>query len=500
MVDAVTRWGAHAGTRAAPARTNVAVIGAGSSGLAVLKALRESGIAVECFERGSDVGGLWQYENDNGLSSAYASLHTNASRARMEYPSFPMPVSYGDFPHHSDMAAYLRSYAEAFSLGGLIRFRASVTRLEPAPDGTWCVSLDGGSARRYTDVVIAVGHDWCPKLPHFTGDFSGESIHAHEYRAPEPFAGRRVLVIGAGPSAAEIAVEVASCAARTCMSVRRGAHVIPRWIADKPYDKRDVEPFNRMPWPLLNLVFRRAVTRELGPLPTPWPRPAHRLLEGVPIPSSDLLPAIRRRKVTVKPAIEQFVGDSVRFCDGTEEPFDQIIHATGYRISLPFLRRSLIAPNGRELPLFRRIVPPELPGLFFAGFTDAPGGLLPLVEAQGEWIAAVLSGRLRLPATTEMWAAIERAERRTRERFPDESPYSIRCDPHAYRRLLRSDLRQARRRGLSNTLALGHRFRFDPQLGLAGDHEFEVATRAGRTALRHTLDATRTTACPSLGR
>jgi dimethylaniline monooxygenase (N-oxide forming) len=441
VFDAVTRPGGHAGSRAAAPPASVAVIGAGSSGLAVLKALREAGIVVECFERGSDVGGLWQYENDNGLSPAYASLRTNASRRRMEYPSFPMPASYGDFPHHSDMAAYLRRYAEAFSLRELISFRASVTRLEPEPDGTWCLSLDGGSARRYTEVVIAVGHDWCPKLPRFPGHFSGESIHSHEYRAPEPFAGRRVLVVGAGPSAAEIAVEVASSAARTCMSVRRGAHVIPRWIADQPYDKRDVEPLNRMPWPLLNLVFRRAVARELGSLPAPWPTPAHRLLEGVPIPSSDLLPAIRRREVTVKPAIEQFVGDRVRFCDGAEEPFDRIIFATGYRISLPFLPRSLISPTGRELPLFRRIVPPELPGLFFAGFTDAPGGLLPLVEAQGEWIAAVVGGRLWLPAAKDMWTAIERAERRTRQRFPDESPHSIRCDPHAYRRLLRSDLR-----------------------------------------------------------
>jgi dimethylaniline monooxygenase (N-oxide forming) len=444
VLSPVMRSSDQAESRTAPAK--VAVIGAGSSGLAVLKALREAGVAVECFERGSEVGGLWRYENDNGLSSAYASLRTNVSRLRMGYPSFPMPASYGDFPHHSDMAAYLSSYADAFSLREPIRFSASVKRLEPQPDGMWSVSLADGSARRYTDAVIAVGHDWCPKRPSFPGHFSGESVHSHEYRTPEPFAGHRVLVVGAGPSAAEIAVEVASCAARTCMSVRRGAHVIPRWIAGEPYDKRDVGLLNRMPWPLLNLLFRRAAARELGPPPASWPAPAHRLLEGVPIPSSDLLPAIRRGKITVTPEIERLAGHRVRFSDGTEELFDQIIYATGYRISLPFLARSLILASGRELPLFRRIVPPELRGLFFAGFTEAPGGLLPLVEAQAEWIAAVLTGRIRLPGSKDMWAAIERAERRTRVRFPDERPHSIRCDPHAYRRLLRSDLRQAWRR------------------------------------------------------
>src|SRR5262245_9319048 len=113
----------------------VAVVGAGCSGLAVLKALREQGFAVECLERGSDLGGLWRYENDNGLSGAYASLRTNVSRSRRQYPSFPMPDSYNDFPHHSEMAAYLGAYAAARGLRALIRFRTTVERLEPCLAG-----------------------------------------------------------------------------------------------------------------------------------------------------------------------------------------------------------------------------------------------------------------------------------------------------------------------------------------------------------------------------
>jgi hypothetical protein len=136
----------------------------------------------------------------------------------------------------------------------------------------------------------------------------------------------------------------------------------------------------------------------------------------------------------------------VRFVDGSEEPLDDIIYGTGYRISLPFLSSSLVSTNGREIPLYRRIVPPELGGLYFAGFVDTPGGLLPVVETQGQWIAAGFSGRLRLPPPEQMRRAIERAERRTRQRFPQQSPYSVRCDPHAYRRLLQSDLRRARQR------------------------------------------------------
>jgi hypothetical protein len=169
-----------------------------------------------------------------------------------------------------------------------------------------------------------------------------------------------------------------------------------------------------------------------------------RPLEGIPIVSSDLLPAVRRDDVAVKPAIDRLNGEEVRFVDGSEERVDRIIYATGYRISLPFVSSSIVPAEGRAFLLYRRIVPPCVRGLYFAGFVDAPGGLLPLVETQGQWIAAVLTGRLRLPPPARMWPAIERAERRTRERFPDESPGSVRCDPHAYRRLLHADLRRAR--------------------------------------------------------
>jgi Flavin-binding monooxygenase-like len=427
-------------------RAEVVVIGAGSSGLAVVKALQAYGVAVDGFERGSDVGGLWRYENDNGLSGAYASLRTNVSRSRMQYPSFPMPASYGDFPHHRQMAAYLDAYAESSGLRTLIRFGTTVERLEPDPGGRWWITLADGSRRSYGAVVVAIGLFWCPRVPSYPGGFDGEVSHSHEYRIPEPFAGRRVLVVGAGQSAAEIAVEVSAVAERTFMSVRRGVHVIPRWIGRRGYDVGDVAPLNRLPWRLVNWIYGGRVARALGPIPASWPLPAHRLLEGIPIVSSDLVPAVERGDVVVKPGIDRLAGERVRFLDGSEECVDHIVYATGYRISLPFLSSSLVAADGRDFPLYRRIVPPPVSGLFFAGFVDAPGGLLPVVESQGEWIAAVLTGRLRLPSPEQMRRAIERAERRTRQRFPRENPGSIRCDPHAYRRLLQSDFRRARRR------------------------------------------------------
>jgi dimethylaniline monooxygenase (N-oxide forming) len=233
--------------------------------------------------------------------------------------------------------------------------------------------------------------------------------------------------------------------ARAALSVRGGVHVIPRWIGRRPYDAADIAPLNRTPWRLLNLIYGLRVTRALGPAPASWPLPSHALLERIPIVSSELLPAVRRGDVVVKPAIDQLRGSSVHFTDGSEERIDRIVYATGYRINLPYLSSVMVSADGRDFPLYRRIVPPGLPGLYFAGFVDAPGGLLPVVETQGQWIAAAITGQLRLPPPERMWQAIERAEPRTRERFPDESPRSVRCDPHAYRRLLHADLRRARR-------------------------------------------------------
>ena len=428
---------------AGSAAAEVAVVGAGSSGLAVLSALRRHGVHVEGFERGSELGGMWRYENDSGLSGAYASLRTNVSRPRMQYPSFPMPQDYPDFPSHQDMAAYLDAYADATGVRELIRFGTAVRRLDPVPGPGWQLALDDGTARSYRAVVVATGVFWCPRRPEYPGSFTGAQCHSHGYRDPAPFSGRRVLVVGSGQSAAEIAVEVSAVAARTFLSVRSGVQVVPRWIGGRPYDTADVAPLNRMPWRWLNRAFSRRVRRELGPLPASWPRPRGRLLEGIPIISSELLPAVRRGAIVVRPAIERLLGDRVGFVDGSVEDVDRIVYATGYRLTLPFATAFPLAAQGRDLPLYRRIARPDADGLFFSGFVDAPGGLLPVVQAQGEWIAAVVTGRLRLPPAPQMLSAMRHAERRTRQRFPDDAASSIRCDPHAYRRRLESDLRRS---------------------------------------------------------
>ena len=426
---------------------DVGVIGAGGAGLAALRALSAARhVSVVGYEQGSGVGGNWRYENDSGASAAYASLRTNVSRRRMEFRELAMPRRCGDYPTHVDMTEYFETYAARFDLGRRIRFAMRVERLEPAGRDGWRVHLCGGEVVHHRAVVVANGHHWHPRWPDLPGITTATTIHAHDYRTPDPFAGRRVLVVGAGQSAVEIALEVSRVAARTLIAVRSGTHVLPRRLFGSPLDRLDGDLLNRLPWPALNAILRTLVrvARHDDPAAVGFPAPGHRLLEHIPIVSSDLAAAVRRGALAVRPAVAHLDGDQVLFRDGRRDPVDAIVCATGYRPRFPFLPAGLLPSNDGSIPLYRRIVPLDVPGLFFIGLVDAPSGLLPIVERQSAWLAELLEGRIVLPRRARMQAAIVAGERRSRARFPGEPNGSLKCDPHAYLRLLDRDRRWAR--------------------------------------------------------
>jgi hypothetical protein len=436
------------------AHRTVCVIGAGSSGLAALRALSARGFAVDGFERGSRVGGNWLYDNDSGASAAYASLRTNVSRERMQYPSFPMPATFGDYVHHRDMATYLEAYARNFGLFEHIRFRTSVELLSPLADHRWHVRLSGGEHRAYDAVVVANGHDWSPILPDLPGAFAGETLHAHEYRTPDRFADKRVLVVGAGQSAVEIATELSGKARRTLMAVREGRHIVPRYFLGRPSDAFDQALPNRLPWPVVRSVFGLLARVATGRSTTAPLRPTHRLLEERPPVLTDvLLSAVQSGMISLKPAVERLAGDHIDFADATREIVDAIIYATGYRVVFPFLPPDLMPVHGKRLPLYRHMVAPDLYGLYFIGLVDPFGGLLPIVEAQSAWLADVLDGHLALPARAEMLRAIRCSEPRSRRRSGADPLNSLLVDRHEYLRLLRGDQRRARRAALRNRIA-----------------------------------------------
>jgi flavin-binding monooxygenase-like protein len=424
----------------------VCVVGAGSSGIATCQVLKARGIPFDCFEKGSGVGGNWRYMNDNGMSSAYRSLFINTSRALMAYRTYSMPEELPDYPHHTQIARYFDDYVDHFGFRDDIRFRTEVTAVEPAGDA-WQVTLDDGSTHRYAAVFVANGHHWDPRYPDFPGEFDGETVHSHHYKVPDGYEGKNVLVVGFGNSATDIACETSRVSRMTYLAVRRGAHVIPKYIKGKPVDELGSPAMSRLPMALQRWSYKRLLKTVQGEMEDyGLPKPDHKLAEAHPTISAELLDRIGHGRVTPKANVERLVGDRVRFADGSEEQIDRIVWATGYRITFPFLAPELIGnTEDNRIPLFRRVVPPDLPNLYFIGLLQPLGAIMPLAEAQSEWIADVLLGKAALPSPDEMKRAIEREDRRMRKRYVRSPRHTIQVDFYPYMRQIERERRRGRR-------------------------------------------------------
>jgi thioredoxin reductase len=430
----------------------VCIIGAGSSGLTACQVLASRGIAFDCFEKGSQVGGNWRYENDNGVSSAYRSLHINSSREAMAYRAFPMPDHYPDYPNHFQVAAYFDEYAQRFGLAERIDFRTEVVAVEPA-EGEWDVTTQDGAGkrqtRRYRAVLVANGHHWNPRWPEpaFAGaeDFAGEQLHVHHYREPDVLVGRRVLVLGIGNSAVDIAVESSRIAERTFLAMRRGAYVLPKYLGGKPIDAAQPAIATRLPLAVQRFFMARLLKVAVGEMTVyGLPEPDHKLLAAHPTVSSELLPRLGAGDIAVRPNIDRFTGGNVvRFVDGSEEEIDLVIYCTGYEIAFPFLDDAVFPVVDNRLPLYRRVAAVDRPGLFFIGFIQPLGPIMPLAEAQSEWVADLFQGHAVLPSATEMQAEIVAYERSMRKRFVASKRHTIEVDFHPYLRQLRRERRRS---------------------------------------------------------
>jgi len=437
------------------AAQKVCIIGAGSSGIAACQVLSARGIGFDCFEKGSAVGGNWRFENDNGMSSAYRSLHINTSRGLMAYKTYPMPEDYPDYPNHFQIAAYFDDYVDHFGLRETIRFRTEVVGVKPA-DGQWDVTVrdaDGEEeTTRYRAVVVANGHHWDPRWPEppFPGseEFEGEQTHVHHYREPDVLRGKRVLVLGIGNSATDIAVEASRIADATFLAMRRGAYVMPKYLNGKPTDESASPLLTRMPLPVQRFVLGRMLGLTAGDMTAyGLPEPDHKLLEAHPTVSAELLSRLGHGDIAVRPNIDRFGGGrTISFTDGSEEEIDLVVYCTGYKITFPFFDEKLVSAKENRLGLYRHVVSVEHPGLYFVGFIQPLGAIMPLAEAQAEWVADLLGGRGTLPAPTEMREEIAAAEGKMRKRYVASRRHTIQVDFHPYLREIRRERKLAAQR------------------------------------------------------
>ncbi len=415
LVASVSRWhaaSAATGRRSVAERGDVLVVGAGSSGLVAAKTLRLHGFDVTQVEQTDDLGGNWNIASPT--SRVITSTHMISSKPFTQFPDFPMPDHAPDYLHHTEVLAYLRRYADHFGLTGRIRFGTTVEACERDAEG-WTVQMTDGTGTRtehYRRLVVANGHNWAPKWPDYPGQdgFSGELLHAADYKDAAQLAGKRVVVVGAGNTGCDIAVEGALRAAETYHSTRRGYWYAPKYALGRPADQVSDLIFSlKLPIRVTQWLFERTAQLVVGRYERfGLPTPDHRFLESHPIVNQTLLYHVGHGDLTPVPDIERFAGDEVVFTEGRRVEADLVVFATGYLIRFPFLEDDALPWQDGRPQLYRNVLHPDHDDLAVIGLIQPDSGQFCLVHWQTVLLARYLQlveGAPRLAAPWRRGAA-----------------------------------------------------------------------------------------------
>lgn len=427
---------------------SVCIIGAGSSGISAAKVLHQRAIAFDCFEKGSAIGGNWRYNNDNGMSSAYRSLHINTNRMVMAYSDFPMPADYAMFPHHGQIIQYFENYVQHFGVADKITYNTAVTDVRRNNSGGYLVTTTDGQVRSYAHVIVSNGHHWNPRYPEpaFPGHFTGEVMHSHDYKVPEQIQNKDVLIVGIGNSAVDIACEAARQATgnKVVISTRSGAYVLPNWLMGMPFDSLASPLTAKLPMRLQRLLLKTSLFLARGRQEAYGvPVPSRPLLSEHPTISQDLLNIAGRGLVQFKPNIQSFENHDVLFTDGTRQRFDMVIYATGYKVTFPFFEPDFINVEAHnDLQLYRRVVHPDFVGLYFQGLVQPLGAIMPLAETQANWIAKLITGECRLPDRATMLHAIRHDAEQNLRRYNHSARHTLQVDFHPYQESIEREVKR----------------------------------------------------------
>ena len=362
----------------------MALIGAGPVGLGMAKALVQHKISYEQLEADDDVGGNWKH-------GVYETVHIISSRKTTEYADYPMPEGYPDFPSREQMLQYLRDYAEKFGLRANIEFNTKVVMALPLDDGRWELELGSGEKRIYKGLVVCNGHHWDKRFPKYPGKFEGEWIHSKDYRSPEQVAGKRVLVIGGGNSACDIASEAARVGKCSRLSVRRGYWFLPKTFFGIPSVDM-MKPYFPV-WAqraVIGLLVRITVGRfsQYG-----FPEPEHKIFEAHPTINSELLYYVKQGRIQPRTDIARFEGKTVHFVDGRAEEFDMVVCATGYHVSFPFLPAGMVPVKGSVAQLYGGCVLAEYKNLYVIGTSQLRYGFGPVTTPGVDLMARLIKAQ-----------------------------------------------------------------------------------------------------------
>lgn len=368
----------------------MAVIGAGPVGLAVARALLQHSIPYEQLEADDDLGGNWYH-------GVYETAHIISSRKTTEYADFPMPAEFPDFPSAQQMLEYLKSYAEAFKLRQHIQFRTKVVMCLPLPEGRWQVELASGEKRIYKGVIVCSGHHWDKRFPNYAGKFTGEYIHSKDYKNPQQLTGKRVLVIGGGNSACDLASEAARVGRSSHLSLRRGYWFLPKFLFGVPLP--ELVPSWVPVWAqrlFLKVVLKIAVGNyeDYG-----LPKPNHRIFEAHPTLNGEILHYLKHGRIRARPDVAKFESQRVVFADGSSDEFDMVVCGTGFHLSFPFLPPGLVPVEGSNALLYAGCTLPDYKNLYIVGTPQVRYGFGPLITPAAALLCRLinLQDQMELP-------------------------------------------------------------------------------------------------------
>jgi hypothetical protein len=370
--------------------TETLIIGAGPAGLAVGACLRRAKREFVIVDGATAVGSAWRRH--------YERVHLHTVKRHSALPHRPFPRAWPTYLPRERFVAYLEDYARSFDL--MPRLGEAVTRAEPV-NGGWRVETSAG-VHESRNLVVASGYNAVPHRPSFAGDdrFGGTILHSAEYRNSEPFRGKRVLVVGAGNTGAEIALDLSEHgAAAVDLCVRGPIHVVRRDVFGLPAQILAIVT-SFIPVSVCDMLFRALVAVTVGDLSRFG---IHRPAEGIvaqinrlgriPLIDVGTVAMIERGRIGARPDIRELTQGGAAFIDGTAGEYDSVLLATGFRPRLDaFLARADEVLDARGYPRrFGREA--ELPGLYFVGFHNAATGLLREIGREAKRAAEAISRR-----------------------------------------------------------------------------------------------------------
>ncbi len=385
-------------------KKHVCIIGAGPSGLPAIKNISEAGISVIAYDYNGDVGGNWIYNEKVSHSSVFETTHIISSKTLSQYEDFPYGPEISDYPSHEELRNYFQSYAKHFNLYPHIQFNTLVKSCVRLASNDWEVTTikdENEHVEIFTDLVVCNGHHWEPKYPVYPGKFTGDFLHSHQYKKAAPFRDKKVLVIGGGNSACDVAVETSRISAKTSISWRRGYRIIPKFLMGKPTDVFAIK-MNFLPIFLRNLLagfiayINNGSNKIYG-----LPEPDHKFGATHPTINSELLYKIRHGKIKPKLEIERFDGKKVFFKDKSYEEFDVIIACTGFVLAHPFFDESFLNYREGPVPLYLKMFHPEHDNLYFIGMFQPLGCIWPGAEQQSKLAALAIKEIWKRPSNIE---------------------------------------------------------------------------------------------------